>query len=318
MEGGIRIFYIVKNKIIPRERNFSKYLGWETAANVFSKEILKGYGEIKYSTTKWGFRVFGNVNTIKTKIFVIGDSITQANTVSNGNAYYDYLKKKNNNIEIFAYGGGGYGSLQEYMILDKYIDKIKPDIILWQFSYNDIINNDHELESASFINNNHMVRPYYIQGHIEWLYPTENRGLIYKIVQSSYLLRLLDIRLKILRAEKIGSIEDKLSENQPLLKKSLITTSEILGLARKRVGNIPILAFSADNQKWLGNAFFDICNTYAIHYIPGIPEAIQAAKKSGISVDGSPYDPHWNSVGHSIVGEIILNYIIKMKLLNND
>lgn len=316
MEGGLRAFYFAKNKIIPRERNFSAYLGWENAANISSRRRFKGYGEIQYSTTKWGFRVFGNIDSDKIKIFVIGNSITHGNVVSDGNTYYDYLTKNNNNIELFGYGGGGYGSLQEYMILDKYFDIIKPDIVLWQFSANDIINNNHELECSSFVNNNHMTRPYYKNGQIEYLYPKQNAGWINDITQSSYLLRLLNIRLNILRAEKFGTIEDGLSETHPLFKKSVTTTSEIIGLVRKRIGNNPIVAFSVNKPKWLGDTFSDICSKYAIHYVYGIPEAMKRAKESGIVIDGSPYDSHWNDVGHSITGKIILDYLIETKLLD--
>lgn len=319
MEGGLRSFYFIKNKITPRETNLSEYLGWETNANAFSKKKNKWYGEIKYSTTKLGFRVFGDINTDKTKIFIIGDSFTHGHCVSDGSMYYDYLKEYSNNIEIFAYGGGGYGSLQEYMILDNYYDMIKPDIVLWQFCSNDIINNVHELESASFRNNNHMVRPYYVkEGQIEWLYPKQDFGWIYNVIQSSYLLRKLSIRLNILKAEKVGSIEDELSENHPLFIKAAKTTSEIMYLVRKRVGNNPIVAFSVDYPKWLGNTYSDICNKYGICHIHSIPEAVKEAKESGLRVDGSPYDSHWNNVGHSIAGKIIFDYLIQRNLLNTE
>jgi hypothetical protein len=315
LEGGIRFFYFVKNKITPRERNFSNYLGWETVADYHSRYIKKGYGKINYSTKKWGFRVLGDVHTNKVKIFVIGDSYTQGLTVSDGETYFDFIKDKANNVEIFAYGGGGYGSLQEYMILDKYFDIIRPDIILWQFASNDFINNEYELECASFRNNNHMVRPYYGRGQIEWRYPTQSRGLLYKIVQSSYLLRFLDIRIKILKDKKSGSIEDRLNEYHPLLKKTITTTTEIFGLVKKRIGNIPIFAFCVDNPKWLGTALLDICRNCDLHYIPGIPEAVLKQKELGIAVDGSPFDSHWNKNGHAIAGRIIVDYFIKNKII---
>ena len=68
-------------------------------------------------------------------------------------------------------GRCGYGSLQEFMILGRYLDEISPDIVLWQFCSNDFINNYHELESVSFSNNNQMTRPYYKNSDIEWLFP---------------------------------------------------------------------------------------------------------------------------------------------------
>lgn len=315
MEGGLRLFYFVKDKIHGSRMSFSDYIGWENIPGISWKYLVSGYGEIEYSTKRFGFRLFGDVNSNKTKIFVIGDSLTQCSTVSDGKTYYDYIKKNNNNVEMFSYGCGGYGSLQEYMIIDKYYDVIKPHMILWQFTSNDIINNDHELESASFRHNNHMTRPYYKDGRIERLYPKQNRGWFYATVQASYILRLVDIRVNILKAEKYGSIEDELSEDHPLFKRAVNTTSEIMGLVRKRVGNIPIVAFCGINEKWLGDTFLKICKKYDIQYIQNIPESIEKAKEFGMIVDGSPNDAHWNDVGHSIVGKIILDYLIENNLL---
>jgi len=246
MEGGIRGYFWIKNRIDVSERTFSEYLGWEAAANVSKKHAVKGFGEIIYSTQKHGFRRFGDTKTDKTKLFIIGDSFTVGHTVSDGNTYYDYLKKHNDNIEVFAYGGGGYGSLQEFMILDRYFDEIGPDIVLWQFCSNDFINNSHELESASFGNNNQMTRPYYKNGAIEWLFPKQYGGLFDKLVQSSYLLRLFNVRLNILAAEKLHTIEQELSTDHPLFRESAKTTSDIMALVRERIGDIPIVAFSVN------------------------------------------------------------------------
>lgn len=308
MEGGIRIFFYIKNNFFVRERSFSSYLGWKTEANVSSTSVVKGYGEITYSTQKYGFRVFGDTSTDKIKLFVIGDSFTQGHCVSDGKTYYDYLKNHNDNIEIFAYGGGGYGTLQEYMILDRYVDEIKPDIVLWQFCSNDLINNSHELESASFANNNQMTRPYYENGQIKWLFPRQYLGWMDKVIQSSYLLRLLNIRMNILKAENVGSIEDDFSADHPLFKKAINTTSEIMGLVKKRVGHVPVFAFSIGSWKKI---FQDICARNSIHYIDGIETAINQARNSNVTVDGAPYDTHWNHNGHSIAGQVILSYLEK-------
>lgn len=309
LEGGIRAYFWIKNRIDVSERSFSEYLGWETAANVSKKQLVKGYGEIIYSTQKYGFRRFGDTKTDKTKLFIIGDSFTAGRTVSDGNTYYGYLKKHNDNIEVFAYGSGGYGSLQEFMILDRYFDEIKPDLVLWQFYSNDFVNNSHELESASLFNNNHMTRPYYENGNIEWLFPEQYGGWADKLVQSSYLLRLFNVRLNILAAEKIGTIEGELSPDHPLFRKAADTTSAIMGLARERIGDAQMVAFSVDREYWTGSTFQDICKKNSIDIISRIPEAIEKAKRSGLKVDGLPYDGHWNSVGHSIAGEIIFRHL---------
>lgn len=306
IECGIRTFFWVKNRIDVRERNFQEYLGWETAANLSKTNEVKGYGEITYSTGNYGFRRFGDPETDKIKLFVIGDSFTAGNTVSDGETYYDYLQHNDDRIVVFAYGGGGYGSLQEFMILDRYFDEIRPDVVLWQFCSNDFINNCHELESASLFNNNQMTRPYYRDGHIEWLFPKQYGGWFDKLIQSSYLLRIFNIRLNILAGEKRGSIEWELSPEHPLFQKSAKITSDVIGFVRERIGDIPMLAFSVDEPTWTGRTFQDICKEHSIDFVEGIPEAIEEAKKAGVVVDGLPYDAHWNGRGHAIAGEIIL------------
>jgi hypothetical protein len=121
----------VKNKISEPDKSFSTYIGWETKSYQSWKRYVEGYGEIVFSTSQYGFRVFGDINTKKKKILVVGDSYTEGTTVSDGYLYYDYIKRNHKNVEIFAYGAGGYSSLQEYMIVDKYFDIIKPDLIIW-------------------------------------------------------------------------------------------------------------------------------------------------------------------------------------------
>ena len=245
IEGGTRAYFLIRGKVMPRSNILDNELGWKSLPNINYKHTLPVYGEIASSSAKYGFRVFGDPDTSKVKIFVIGDSFTQGGgTVSDGNVYYDYLKERNDNIEIFAYGCGGYGSLQEYMILNRYFDRIKPDIVLWQFSPNDIINNSFELEASAGANNNRMRRPYYKNGQVVWLYP--HPSWIYRnILRHSYFIRLAGIELDVIMAPHLDkSPEGRLTATDPLVKESMKTTSAIMSLARKRAGNTPIVAFS--------------------------------------------------------------------------
>jgi len=312
MEGGVRVFFFVKNKIYKQERSFSEYLGWRTDPHVSMTHDVKGYGTITYSTDKYGFRVFGSVDSGKIKIFVIGDSYTAGHTVPDGKPYYQFPESQRDGVEVFAYGGGGYGTLQELMILDRYIGEIRPDIILWQFCSNDIINNSVELESASRMNNNQMKRPYYEDGRIEWLFPTQYRGWLDGLLKSSYLLRFINIRCNIFASERIGSIEDEWSPEHPLYRKSIHTTSELMGLVKDRAGNVPVVAFSVDAE----DLFEEICRKNAIAFIKGVNAAVSQAKSSGRTVDGTPYDAHWNALGHSIAGKVIYEYLDENGYLN--
>ncbi|MHA2039089.1 MAG: SGNH/GDSL hydrolase family protein [Promethearchaeota archaeon] len=317
LEGGMRVFHSYKSRQDSRETDFSEQIGWKTKENWSWTRRDEGY-EVVFSTTKYGFRVFGDPNTNKFKIFVLGDSYTHGTTVSDGYTYYDYLRKNHENIEIFAFGTGGYGSLQEYMILDKYFDIIQPDLILWQFMSNDIINNSYKLESLSYLNNSHNTRPYYnrINGQITLLYPRQDFGWIYKVVQHSHLLKLLNIRLDILKVEQGDTIENYLKKDDPLAVETVETTSAIMGLVRKRVGSIPIVAFPVDKEQipWSSDAFNNISQKYSIHYIDHLPDVLEEAVAKGIKID-TPSNPHWSDVGSAIVGKTILNYLIENNLL---
>src|SRR5437867_3136868 len=98
-----------------------------------------------------GFRRFGDPSSSRPKLLVVGDSFTHALEVSDDKTYYALLGDRLG-AEVFAYGAGGYGTLQESLVLDEYVDIIKPDAILWQFCSNDFVNNDLELESMSYYN----------------------------------------------------------------------------------------------------------------------------------------------------------------------
>ena len=63
-------------------------------------------------------------------------------------------------VEVFMYAGPGYGTLQEYLALDRYLPEVRPDLVLVQLCRNDAVNNLWALERSSYLNNNLMVRPY--------------------------------------------------------------------------------------------------------------------------------------------------------------
>ena len=191
-----RIILYYKHKTSALAVSVDDKLGWRPTENfVRYREGLDAGGQeykVEYTTNKDGFRIFGNQKTkYRKKVLFIGDSFTLAKDVSKNKTYYGNLKDILP-IEVFAYGGGGYGTLQEYMIIDKYIDQIRPDSIVLQFSSNDFINNHYELERRSYINNNCMRRPYMTkEGRIVYLLPKRFaliREIAYKHLYFTHLL----------------------------------------------------------------------------------------------------------------------------------
>ena len=104
----------------------------------------------------------------------MGDSHTQGEFISNEKLYYAKLSEMG---EVFAGGNGGFGNLQELMVLEDFLSVIKPDVIVWQLSSNDIVNNIYELEFLSVKDNNGLRRPYLEDGNIVYRLPKPLPGL---------------------------------------------------------------------------------------------------------------------------------------------
>ena len=307
LEVAFRISYTFD----PPNSRMEKKLGWETGENIHKKRSVKGYGEITFTTSKYGFRRFGDTTTKKTKLFVIGDSFSEANGVSDGETYYDYLAENNDTIEIFAYGCSGYGSLQEYLILKEYFDDIKPDIILWQFCSNDFFENLYDLDRIDDPSHHHYVRPFLINGRIEYKGKETHPSLV---ILSSHVLRTIKFRFNILKMMLFDTgLVDFSLDHSPLFEDTVHATLEIMKLVRNIDDNVILAAFSVDEalSEKTEDVFSTICRKTGIHYIPGIPRAIERAEDSGMKVTLSKDDNHWNAAGHSIAGEKILKYLEK-------
>src|SRR5262245_7331749 len=106
-------------------------LGWRARENYrfdgFKENADGTQYPVHLTQNEYGFRMFGDVRSKRSKILVIGDSFTHAIQVSDDKTYYAYIRDILQ-TEVFAYGGDGYGTLQEYMMLDSYFDRIKPDL----------------------------------------------------------------------------------------------------------------------------------------------------------------------------------------------
>lgn len=270
----------------------SEYFGWEIIPDSIFTNHIGNCGNVKYSTSKYGFRTFGDIDSKKNKIFIIGDSFTEAYTVMGGNTYYDYLMR-NSDVEIFAYGCQGYSTLQEFMVLDAYYDIIKPNVIVIQFCRNDYFDNLYELDNNTIGEINYK-RPYYIDGHIKYYNPD---------TKSNFNPLLISPFLKVLYTNTIYERKSA--------KHSVLKVKEILRLMKKRSGDTPILLFSVDHSEYYGYKMIDICESCGIRYIPYVSENVKKENKSGAKTDCMPHDPHWNHLGHRIAGKVILNYLLK-------
>jgi len=291
-------------------------LGWKATEHYQEALVEKTYRgtlyQVRRSQTQYGFRSYGDVNARRPKMLVIGDSFTHATAVSDDRTYHALLSSLLN-VEVFAYGAGGYGTLQEFLILDRYLDAIRPDLILWQYCVNDFINNDNELERLSRLNNNGWVRPYWQDGKIQLLSPKESSIQVRDwINRHSRFLYFIITRLDRLQAISTRDTVEVDIEAEGLrhagFARSVRTTDDLMGQVRTRVGPRPIMAFNCGQSEPYNQALRDISAHHGITYWDDVASAVQAAADRGEDVyaaDGG----HWNERGHELAARILATHI---------
>jgi hypothetical protein len=309
-EGGLRAVFAVRSWIEPQSRRVAGTIGWRPVANLLIEHDLPGFGHVRYQTTRGGFRMFGDPASPKVKVLVLGDSFTEGGTVSTGETYYEQLSQTRPDLEIFGIGGGGFGTLQEYLLLDESVDEIKPALVHVQMHPNDLINNSHALESRSTTDNNQLTRPYWEDGRIVSKFPENPAwGPLYNLARHSYLLRLVNVNLTFLRARSVGSIERTARADDPDVVQAVSTTADLLRMMRQRAG-VPVVVFSARPDRafdfW---SVSDVCRRAGVEFIPGVGEAVEAAQAAGERVSGLPVDAHWNRRGHEIAAGVINSWL---------
>ena len=305
-EAGLRVLFSVRSWAGPPERQLDDRLGWRPVANVSIDRELPGFGRVHHTTTRGGFRVFGDPASTRLKLFVLGDSYTEAATVSDGDTYYERLRRMRSDVEVFAIGGGGFGTLQQYLLLDEWVDQIRPGLVLLQMHPNDLINNSHALESRSTTDNNQMTRPYWEGGRATMRFP-ENAswGPLYNLVRHSYLLRLVNVNVTFLRSRQPASVERTATRDDSDVIEATRTTVELLTMMKRRAG-VPVAVFVAETERATGLwSVREVCERAGVLFIPGVAEAVDAAAAAGERVSGHPIDAHWNGRGHEIAAGVI-------------
>ncbi len=306
LEVLLRVEYAARQRYKPSLAFVSDDLGWLPTPGLSTSYTKKAYGEISYTTNEDGFRRFGDPESAKIKVWAVGDSTTQAYHVSDGQAYYDVLAELDPGLEVFGYGVGGYGTVQQAMVLERFWDRIEPDVVLWQMCANDLVNNDWLLESLSNEHNNHMARPYLGEdGRIQLRHPDLRLGWL---ARRSLLVRRLVVLRSSLRKRSRGSIEAELHAGHAGLRRAVATTRQAIERLMAVAPDVTFLAFfvpSPEGYGWEADAWEQICALPGLRCLPEVGAAIETARRAGVTVDGGE-DPHWNAAGHEIAARAIL------------
>lgn len=278
------------------------HFGWVTIPNVNSKREMPPYGIVEYSTLEDGFRVFGDTAGSR-KVMVVGDSYTQARVVNDGRTYYQELGRRLDS-EVFAFGSGGWGTFQQFMMIDRYVDEIRPDVVVWQMHGNDFYDNSWRLAATAGVSN-YMVRPFYENGRAVYRYPHLS-PIVRAILPRSVFLQVFSKYLRLLQPRtRWVEIDD------PLMLESKYATASILDLAQKRLGSTPVVAFSASQKTGapVNVALRELAEDAGFMFTTAPLDSVRAAESRGVVVNGRPYDAHWNDTGHQIAGAALADVL---------
>ncbi len=318
-EIGIRVYYSIKKITVEQLEPNPPYntaekeaeIGWKPKANYLFDGKMKDADGKEYplhlTTNEAGFRQYGNPKSKKTKVFFLGDSYTQSVEVSDDKVFYKIIGDSLS-IEVFAYGMAGYGQLQEYMILDKYYDKIKPDIVVLQVCSNDFIDNHYkvELESGYKVG---LRRPYWTtEGEIVYHHPIP---MWQKVEKYS---RFLGFILKMWHntqqnvgikdpAEKL--IAEQGSTYEPFAYSVNVTEQLLQKIITRIDTKTQLIVFNADHYDPQAAEFKAICEANNVIYTSNATDALLLKEHSGITIRaGDGY--HWNELGHQVVAKALM------------
>ncbi len=263
--------------------------------------------------------IFGDVSSKKFKIMIVGDSFTHGQGIEEKDMYYKVIRDTFGG-ELFVFGGGGYGTLQEYMVLRKFINLIRPDLVILQVCSNDFINNSWKLESKSYFNNNSRIRPYWIGNKIVYRFPRPLDHLRVFLSQSRlfYALFVQADRFTARLAQKgflVRSVEQDIQDPRrvphPDFLESVKITNELIKKIKSTAGDIPVIAFSVNATEPYKQKFKEIFIEHDIEFLTDVPEAIQRVEATGVNARIADRT-HWNAIGHKICGETLTQDLIKL------
>jgi lysophospholipase L1-like esterase len=315
LEIGFRVYYCWKSP--QRYLTLDKPLGWRNTGNLdFVRERKDAAGQpyrCAVQVDANGFREYGDAGqTSRPKMLVLGDSFTQAYEVSNEHTYYHRLKSALD-VEMFAYGCGGYGTLQEYLVLDQCVDSIQPNVLVLQLCHNDFINNCYELELKTPWHNNGMRRPYLQEdGTIIYALPKTDlpalRSFGHKHSRLVHFVFLRLDRIQLKRQLASAKPEPDVAtqwETNSIYRRSVAITDRLFGMIRRRVPrDTMIYAFSVDNLPPYLDEFKRLASENGFIFIGDAAEALHQAEQNGQTIRAAD-KTHLNVLGHQILARVL-------------
>jgi lysophospholipase L1-like esterase len=195
-------------------------------------------------------------------ILAIGDSFTEGLTVPGSEMWFAHLQTLYPDTHTVAYGALGYGTLQQLMVLDRYLSQVKPKLIVLQMCSNDIINNYLPLEKLSYRQRAPAPRPYLVNGSSQIAFARPYDWLLVPFMSYSRFVSRQSVNwersvLQRVDSGQLVSVESTIERDGfgfPPFREAVGLTTELLKRIRDRAGDVPLVLFLVDDLQPYTNA----------------------------------------------------------------
>jgi lysophospholipase L1-like esterase len=272
--------------------------------------------QFDYSTNEIGARVWGTRPAAK-KVLAIGDSYTECAEVSNRDTWPAALAASSD-LDVYAYGVAGYGTLQEYILL-KYIQDtshLAPEIFILQFCSNDFENNSYRSELKSILKNQ-TVRPYLVDGQITFRYSDYNPYVL--ALRYSWLGRMIDNKIQTLRTSRGHSVEAGPGDVSELNRAEFEVTDELFRrLAEALPDSTVRVVFNCESER-VFDRFSELKALAAKHRFLLLDpmRKVEEDEEKGQRVRGSD-GRHLSVLGNKVLGEEVARLLTAAGYANDN
>lgn len=318
LEGGIRWYHWLQGRPFPAEAPFlvsDPRLGWRPGRELrVERKLSDAAGnpyQARVTTDRDGFRRFTAADPGQPRILFIGDSFTHAVEVGDQRAYWAIFARQQPDYAVSAIGAGGYGTLQQALLLEEVAPRLRPDIVIWQLCANDLTNNLYEAERQSARHNNLRRRPYWEEGAIVYRNPAPlGLWLVDRVYDTTGLrvLKLARQRSQMLLAQLHGpGDEDGFggAEGAALRARAIAATAAVLERSRVSDPGRRLLSFGVGDAADDGAALRAISAASGVRFLGHYGSRAVARQRPGFEVfarDGR----HFNDHGHAALGELLV------------
>jgi len=318
--ASLVVFDLILHSVLPPVYEWTKS-GWVLTQDHESQRTVQDtLGDYRTVTNRYfehGFKRWGVLDNEHKAVLIIGDSFTHMPWVSNGEEWYAYLERDFEQLEFFVFGSAGYGSLQQFSVLDEHFDTIKPNVILWQFCTNDYGDNLYELDREEYPFSNYAFRPYLEGDEIVYRLPLPLPFVRSVSIIADRLLALYDHRRQErVRADRDAFVQNRKREREAwpdekkrdmeaLKREALEVTLRIMTMVRQRVSETPVYLFNACAP--ISEEDRKLCEVARYECIEGVYEHVMEMEKAGKEL-AVVNDRHWNREGNQIAGEWLVSY----------